>query len=113
MFFVPKQHIPKDRYKDVTYGRIVCDFWEGKDEENQTRLTVGGDRINYPGETQTPTADLLTIKLLLNSVISTKGAEFMTIDIKNFYLNMPLERYECTSDYVWLTSQMMSSRNMS
>ena len=26
MFFIPKGNIPQDRFKDVTYGRIVCDF---------------------------------------------------------------------------------------
>ena len=31
---------------------------------------------------------------MLNSVISTQGARFMTLDIKNFYLNTPMERYE-------------------
>ena len=41
-----------------------------------------------------PTADLLTVKLLLNSVISTEGAKFCSVDIKNFYLNTPLDRYE-------------------
>ena len=34
------------------------------------------------------------MKLLLNSVISTPNAKFMTLDIKNFYLNTPMERYE-------------------
>ena len=34
------------------------------------------------------------MKLLLNSVISTRNAKFMTLDIKNFYLNTPTERYE-------------------
>jgi hypothetical protein len=41
-----------------------------------------------------PTADLLTIKLLINSVISTAGAKFMTMDIKDFYLNTPMDRYK-------------------
>ena len=41
-----------------------------------------------------PTADLLTVKLLINSVISTPGARFFTMDIKNFYLCMPMSRYE-------------------
>ena len=35
---------------------------------------------------------MLTVKLLLNSTISTKGARFMTIDISNFYLNTSMER---------------------
>jgi hypothetical protein len=58
------------------------------------RITVGGSLINYPGDCGTPTADLLTVKLLLNSVISTPGAKFMTMDISNFYLNTPLKRKE-------------------
>ena len=37
---------------------------------------------------------MLTVKVLLNSVISTPGAKFMTIDIKNFYLCTPMERPE-------------------
>ena len=41
-----------------------------------------------------PTADLMTVKLLLNSVISTPGAKFVTLDIKDFYLNTPMEEPE-------------------
>ncbi len=37
---------------------------------------------------------MLTVKMLLNSSISTKGAKFMTIDIKDFYLMTPMERPE-------------------
>jgi hypothetical protein len=55
---------------------------------------VGGDRINYPDDCGTPTADLLTVKLLFNSIISTPDALFMTIDIKDFYLMTPMERHE-------------------
>ncbi len=38
--------------------------------------------------------DLLAVKLMLNSVISTPNARWMTVDIKFFYLNTPLKRYE-------------------
>ena len=97
MFFIDKKGIPQERFKDITYGDIVCDYQEGKDEPNRTRLTVGGDRINYPGDCATPTADLLTVKLLINSTLSTLGTKFFTVDIKNFYLNTlsqyPLKRY--------------------
>ena len=65
-----------------------------KAEPNRTRFVVGGDRINYPGEVATPTADMLVAKLLFNSVISTPGARFMTMDISNFYLMTPLKRPE-------------------
>jgi hypothetical protein len=50
--------------------------------------------VHYPGDAGTPTADLLTVKLLINSIISTNGAKFMTMDIKDFYLNTPMTRYE-------------------
>jgi hypothetical protein len=33
-------------------------------------------------------------KILINSVISTFGAKFLVIDIKKFYLNTPLGRFE-------------------
>ncbi len=55
---------------------------------------AGGDRVHFPGDAGTPTADLLTVKLLINSIISTAGAKFMTMDIKDFYLNTPMARYE-------------------
>jgi hypothetical protein len=32
--------------------------------------------------------------MLFNSTISTPRARFLIIDIKNFYLNTPLERYK-------------------
>eukprot|EP00804_Cyclotella_cryptica_P018631 CCRYP_011440-RA/>CCRYP_011440-RA protein AED:0.35 eAED:0.35 QI:0/0/0/1/1/1/2/0/400 len=81
--FIRKRDIPKDRVK---ISRTK--------EPNRTRLVVGGDRINYPGEVATPTADMLAAKILFNSVISTVNACFMTMDISNFYLNTPLKRPE-------------------
>jgi hypothetical protein len=94
IFFITKHQIPKDHHGDVTYGRIVCDVREGKKDKHCTRLTMGGNLINYPDDCGTPMADLLTVKILLNSIISTPKAKFMTIDIKDFYLNKPMERYE-------------------
>ncbi len=52
-----------------------------------------GNLINHPGDCRTPTADLLTVKLLLNSIISMPNAKFMSIDIKDFYLNTPMACY--------------------
>ena len=65
MFFNHKSEVSADQFKDVTYGKINCNFKAKKEEKNQTRMTVGGDRINYPGDCGTPTADVLTVKLLL------------------------------------------------
>ena len=92
--FIHKRDIPKERRKDVTYGSFVCTVRPEKKEKNRTRFVVGGDRINYPGEVATPTAEMLVAKLLFNSVVSTKNARFMTMDISNFYLMTPLKRPE-------------------
>jgi hypothetical protein len=79
----------------VTYGLITCLIRPEKIEEpNQTRLVAGGDRVHYLGDAGTPTADLLTVKLLINSTISTPSAKYMTMNIKDFYLNIPMARYE-------------------
>ena len=69
------QHdIPKARMKDVTYGQFICTLKPDKSEQNRTRFTAGGDSINYPGEVETHTAEMLVAKLLFNSVVSTKNA---------------------------------------
>ncbi|KAL7475771.1 hypothetical protein ACHAW6_001674 [Cyclotella cf. meneghiniana] len=34
---------------------------------------------------------MLVAKILFNSIVSTPGARFMTMDISNFYLNTPLD----------------------
>lgn len=92
--FIKRNEVPADRFRDVTYGQFVCTVRPEKDEQNRTRLVVGGDRVNYPGEVATPTAEMLVAKILFNSVISTHGARFMTMDVGNFYLNTPLLRPE-------------------
>jgi hypothetical protein len=42
----------------------------------------------------TPTADMTLVKILLNNVISITDAQCVTLDIKDFYLNTPMKRYE-------------------
>lgn len=94
MNFIHKYEVPQDRFKDVTYGRIVCDVRPQKEETHRTRITVGGNLIDYPDDCGTPTADLFTVKMFFNSIVSTPGAKFMAIDLSNFYLNTPLKRPE-------------------
>jgi len=65
-----------------------------KKDPYRTRIMMGGNLINYPDNCGTPTADLLTVKLMFNSIISTPGAKFMMIDIKDIYLMTPMDRYE-------------------
>ena len=97
IYFIEKSDIPAEQWKDVTYGRVVVAYRLEKSDPYQTRLTFRGKLITYPGDCGTPTVDLLIVKLLLNSIISTPGAKFMTIDIKDFYLNTPMARYEYMS----------------
>ena len=92
--FIRRKDIPRSRLKDVTYGYFVCDVRNEKAEKNRTRFVVGGDQINYPGEVETPTADMLVAKILFNSVVSTRNAKFMNMDISIFYLMTPLKRPE-------------------
>ena len=55
-----------------------------KEYPHQTRLTVGGNLINHPGDVGTLMAEMLVPKLLLNSVLLTPYSKFMGIDIKTF-----------------------------
>ena len=98
IYFVHRNQVPADRWKDVTYAKFVFELKPNKKEVHRTRLTIGGDKVHYPGDVGTPTADLTLVKMHINSVISTRGARYMTLDVKNFYLNTPMVRYE----YVWI-----------
>jgi hypothetical protein len=73
---------------------MVAAYKPHKADPYRVRLTAGGDRIDYPGNVSTPTVDMTTVKCHLNSVVSTPDAKYMTIDISDFYLNTPMDRYE-------------------
>ena len=77
-----------------TYVRIVVDHQPQKEDPNQIRIAVGSNLITYKGSTLTRMADLTTSKLLWNSMLSTEGAKYMCLDIKNFYLTAALDYYE-------------------
>jgi hypothetical protein len=52
--FIRRSNIPKG--SKVTYGSFVVDIKDHKEEKEPTRLTVGGDQIENPGDTSTRTA---------------------------------------------------------
>ncbi len=85
-------HTPAARL--ATYANIVVDYQPQKDDPYQICITAGGNLINYPGELTTPTADITTSKLHWNSILSTQQAKYMCLDLKNFNLSAPLDRYE-------------------
>jgi hypothetical protein len=85
--------IPPD--KEATYVNPVVSE-KTKDDgalKLRTRATIGGDRIDYPYTTTAVTAELESIKLLLNAMISDNAA-FSTVDLEDFYLGTDLPHPE-------------------
>lgn len=85
-------NIPRDR--TVTYAHIVCDYRSQNTDPNWVIITADENLTDCPYELTTRTSDLATTKLLWSSVISTHGARYMCIDIKNMYLMTPIKRRE-------------------
>jgi hypothetical protein len=74
------------KYCSVTYARIVINHRPQKDNPNKVCITVGGNLIDYPYDLTLRTANIVSTKIMWNSVISTLGAKFGGADIKNMYL---------------------------
>ena len=85
--------IPKD--KIVTYVNPVCVEKTHDDGtlKFRTRLTIGGDRIQYPYDTAAVTAEMDAVKIMLNCMIS-EDANLTTVDLTDFYLGTDLPHPE-------------------
>jgi hypothetical protein len=59
----------------------------------RTRMTIGGDRINYPFDKSAETSDLDAVKLLLNCMIF-ENSNWSTLDLTDFYLGTDLPHPE-------------------
>ena len=57
-------------------------------------MTVSGQNVEYPDDVGTSTAKGTATKVLINSTLSLKHAKFMTLDIKNMYLQTLLDSFE-------------------
>ena len=88
--FIFKHEVPDGR--DVTYATFVCDYRPLKSEPFRVRIVVGGDKLSYADDAASPATDLLETKILLNSTISDadKGARFLSTDLKDFFLALPM-----------------------
>ena len=82
---------PLDRRRDATYNNPQTKEKETASGERPYRIrgTIGGDRVHYPGPITARTAAMLLVKILIHSVTSD-NAQWLTITIKDFYLNTPL-----------------------
>jgi hypothetical protein len=91
-FFVELTNIPKDR--NITYGKIFCDYKPHKKEKERVRLTVVGHILDYSNDVATSMDDITTLIFLINSTISTEDAAMMMMDINTYYMGTPLPWYE-------------------
>ena len=96
--FIARQDVPVNL--TVTYGRIVATIRPTNVKTHRVRLTVDSDRIVYSGDKSTPTADLQTIKTLLNSTISTPNATLLrqtSRTVTSILLSLPSNTCACQS----------------
>jgi hypothetical protein len=84
--------IPAERHREIAYSKVVCKVQPEKgDDADRTHITIGSNNIAYPGDVGTP---MSSFELAKYSVLSQQKARLATIDLKNFYLNTPLDRPE-------------------
>jgi hypothetical protein len=98
MFFrIDYHNIPLHKRQEICHTMVVCEVHPDNNDPNHTWITIGGNHICYPGDVGTNTALLKLLKLLLNSVLSRKGARLSSIDLKNCYLDTPMPelKYVC------------------
>ena len=89
-FLIKYDDIPTHNQKEICHILVICVVQPEKNDPDCTWITIGGSKICYPGDISTNMASLELIKILLNSVLSCKGACFSCIDLKNFYLDTPM-----------------------
>ena len=92
VLFMSREDVKKIPHnKTVTYARITADYREEKKDPYRIRITAGGNLIKNVGPTTSTTADIITSKIMWNSVISTPEARYITADVRNYYLQTPLK----------------------
>ena len=82
--WINKRDVPDGQ--KVTYPRYTVAYGPEKDKPYRTRITAGGNLLDYDGNTTTHSASMETIKVHWNSVVSTPNARYCTADISNMYL---------------------------
>jgi hypothetical protein len=81
-----------------TYLTLVCAYRPEKEQPFRVRGVAGGDRLQYEGDCSTKTSALDTVKLHLNHIVSTPNGRHATTDVKDFYLNTPMDE----KDWIYL-----------
>ena len=86
---------------------MVADFRPQKPDPHRIRITIGGSKITVEYDVSTPTADLSTAKILINSTFSTPNAKWAGYDLMNMYLNTNLK----DSEYVRIHVSKNTTKN--
>lgn len=118
---IQRHEQPTDRRRDTTYYNPQVKEKLDADGNKQYRVrgTLGGDGINYPGQTSSPTADLAVVKLLLQAVVSDRrnkktNTRFATLDLADFYLGSMLERKEYVKIHIkHIPADVIATYNLS
>ena len=105
---------PHDRRSDTTY--YSPQVKEKLDNNNnylrRVRGTLGGDRINYNGNTLSEVADPAAVSIHQQSVLADRkkglNAKYVTLDLKDYYLGCQLDREE----YLWIPTKHMTAKTM-
>ena len=94
IFPIRRADMPQNR--TATYANFVCDIRPQKKETHRVRCTAGGNLLDYPDDPSSPAVSVLDAKIHINSTISDahKGARYMCVDIKNFYLGNNMDYYQ-------------------
>ena len=71
IFFISKGTFLAGR--PITYGIIVDKTQPQMAETYRNQLTLGGNLIDSPDDVTTPTSYLITVRIIFNSVLSTKN----------------------------------------
>ena len=73
---------------------MVCEYLPDKNDPNRMRIKISGGLILIHFDLSIPTGSLELVNLMINSVLSRQNAQFSAFDIKNFYLDTPMENPE-------------------
>ena len=94
MRLIPWDKKPPKRKVSYYNSQIRIKTKSDGSREYRVRGTYGGDISDYRGPTCAQTADMMSIKILLNATASEEEKKFMSLGIKDFYLGTPMKEKE-------------------
>ena len=79
LFAIHRRNVPTN--KTAAHTRMLAEFRPQKPDPHRIQINVGGSKISVDYDTGTPTADLSTAKILINSTLSTRGEQWDGFDL--------------------------------